>query len=71
VYLAILRTFLLAFEAPAPGDYYEDGEFGGMMIGMGIQSSQRKPALMPLCPPQITHELTGHEPGPPQREASN
>jgi hypothetical protein len=47
-----------------PGDY-EDGEFGGMMIGRGNRSGRRKPAAVPLCPPQIPHELTGREPGPP------
>jgi hypothetical protein len=36
---------------PAPGDY-EDGEFGGMMIGRGNRSTRRKPAAVPLCPPQ-------------------
>jgi hypothetical protein len=38
---------------PAPGDY-DDGETGGMMIGKGNQSTRRKPAPVPLCPPQ-TH----------------
>jgi hypothetical protein len=37
---------------PAPGDY--DGETGGM-IGRGNQSTQRKPATVPLCPPQTPH----------------
>jgi hypothetical protein len=35
---------------PAPGDY-DDGEIGGMMIGRGNQSTRRKPAPVPLCPP--------------------
>jgi hypothetical protein len=30
-----------------------------MMIGKGIQSSQRKPALVPLCPSEITHANRG------------
>jgi hypothetical protein len=34
---------------PAPGDY-DDGEIGGM-IGRG-KSTRRKPAPVPLCPPQ-------------------
>jgi hypothetical protein len=55
---------------PAPADY-EDGEFGGMMIGRGNRSTRRKLAPMPLCPPQIPHELTGHEPGPLRWEASD
>jgi hypothetical protein len=36
---------------PAPNDY-EDGEFGGMMIGRGNRSTRRKLAPVPLCPPQ-------------------
>jgi hypothetical protein len=35
---------------PAPGDY-DEGEIGGM-IGGGNRSTRRKPAPMPLCPPQ-------------------
>jgi hypothetical protein len=37
----------------APGDY-DDGEIGGM-IGRGNRSTRRKPALVPLCPPQNPH----------------
>jgi hypothetical protein len=47
---------------PVPGDY--DGEFGEMMIGSGNQSTWRKPAPVPLCPPQTPHDLTGRKPGP-------
>jgi hypothetical protein len=36
---------------PASGDY-DDGETGGM-IGRGNRSTRRKPAPVPLCPPQI------------------
>jgi hypothetical protein len=39
---------------PAPGDY-DDGEIGGMMIGRGSRSIRRKPAPVPLCPPQTPH----------------
>jgi hypothetical protein len=53
---------------PAPGDY-DDGEIGGM-IGKGNRSTRRKPAPVPLCPPQ-THMLPGREPGPPRWEASD
>jgi hypothetical protein len=35
----------------APGDY-DNGEIGGM-IGRGNRSTRRKPAPVPLCPPQI------------------
>jgi hypothetical protein len=38
---------------PAQGDY-EDGEIGEM-IGRGNRSSRRKPAQVPLCPPQTPH----------------
>jgi hypothetical protein len=36
---------------PAPVDY-DNGEIGGMMIGRGNRSTRRKPAPVPLCPPQ-------------------
>jgi hypothetical protein len=39
---------------PAPGDN-DDGEIGGMMIGRGNRGTRRKPAPMPLCPPQNPH----------------
>jgi hypothetical protein len=43
---------------PAPGDC-EDGElFGGMKIGRGNRSTERKPAPAPLCPPQIPLDQT-------------
>jgi hypothetical protein len=38
---------------PAPGDY-DDGEIGGI-IGRGNRSTRRKPAPVPLCPPQTPH----------------
>jgi hypothetical protein len=55
---------------PAPGDY-DDGEFEGMMIVRGNRSTRRKPALVPLCPPQIPLDLTGFESGAPKWEASD
>jgi hypothetical protein len=39
---------------PAPGDY-DDGEIGGKKIGRGNRSTMRKPAPVPLCPPQTPH----------------
>jgi hypothetical protein len=39
----------------APGDY-DDGEIGGM-IGRGNRSTRRKPAPVPLCPPQTPHAV--------------
>jgi hypothetical protein len=53
---------------PAPGDC-EDGEFSGMMIGKENRSTRRNPTPVPLCPPQISHDLTGREPWPPRWEA--
>jgi hypothetical protein len=38
----------------APGDY-DDGEIGGMMISKVNRSTRRKPAPVPLCPPQTPH----------------
>jgi hypothetical protein len=41
---------------PAPeGDC---GAIGGMKIGRGNRSTQRKPAPTPLCPPQIPLDQT-------------
>jgi hypothetical protein len=33
------------------------GAVGGMRIGRGNLSTRRKPAPVPLCPPQIPHDL--------------
>jgi hypothetical protein len=38
-------------------DADECGIVGGMTIGRGNRSTPRKPAPMPLCPPQIPHDL--------------
>jgi hypothetical protein len=40
---------------PALGDY--DGDIGGM-IGRGNRSTRKKPAPMPLCPPQAARTQT-------------
>jgi hypothetical protein len=55
---------------PSPGDY-EYGEFCGMMIGRVNRSTRRKPAPVPICPPQIRHDLTGREPGLPRWKDSD
>jgi hypothetical protein len=34
------------------------GAIGEMKIGRGNRSTQRKPAPVPLCPPQIPHDQT-------------
>jgi hypothetical protein len=39
---------------PAPG-YYDGGEINGMMTGKGNRGTWRKPAPVPLCPPQTPH----------------
>jgi hypothetical protein len=46
---------------PAPGDY-DDGEIGGM-IGRENRSTRRKPAPVPLCPPQTPHACPDANPG--------
>jgi hypothetical protein len=55
---------------PALGDY-DDGEIGGMVIGMGNRSTRRKPAPVLHRPPHTPHALPGREPGLPQWEASD
>jgi hypothetical protein len=52
-------------------DDYEAGEFGEIMIGRVKSKYSEKLAPMPLCQPQIPHDVTGREPGPPLWEASN
>jgi hypothetical protein len=42
---------------PVPGDY-DDGEFGGMNTGRETEVLGEKPALAPLCPPQIPLDKT-------------
>jgi hypothetical protein len=46
----------------APGDY-EEGEFGGMIIGRGNRSTRTKLAPAPLCSPQIPQTWPGTNPG--------
>jgi hypothetical protein len=55
---------------PAPSDY-DDGEIGGMMIARENRSTRRKPAPVPLCPPQTPHALPGRGSGRPGWEASD
>jgi hypothetical protein len=43
---------------PAADDNDECGAVGGMRSRMGNQSTRRKPAPVPLCPPQIPRDLT-------------
>jgi hypothetical protein len=50
----------------------DDGDCGAidrMKIGRGNQSTRRKPAPVPLCPPQIPNDLTQartRAPAPPE-----
>jgi hypothetical protein len=37
----------------------------------GMNGWQGIPATVPLCPPQIPHDFTGLEPGPPPWEAGD
>jgi hypothetical protein len=44
-----------------PASDVDDDEYaavGGIRIGRGNRSTRRKPALVPLCPPQMSHDLT-------------
>jgi hypothetical protein len=36
----------------------EHGAFGGMRMGRGNRSTRRRPAPVPLCSPQMPHDLT-------------
>jgi hypothetical protein len=47
---------------PAPGNY-NDGEIVEMMTGKGNRSTRRKPAPVPLCPPQVPHACPDANPG--------
>jgi hypothetical protein len=55
----------------APGEC-DDDEVGGMnCFRRRNQSTRRKPAPTPLCPPQIPLARPGREPAPPRWEASD
>jgi hypothetical protein len=41
-----------------PRMIHECGAVGEMRIGKGNRSTRRKPVSVPLCPPQIPHDLT-------------
>jgi hypothetical protein len=43
---------------PQMTDDGDCGTIGGIKIGRGNRSTRRKPAPLPLCPPQIPHDLT-------------
>jgi hypothetical protein len=48
----------LSYQPRVIDDDDERGTVYGMRIGRGNQSVRRKPAPVPLCPPQILHGLT-------------
>jgi hypothetical protein len=48
-------TVGLLYQPQMIDDY---GAVGGMRIGRGNRSTRRKPAPVPLCTPQIPHDLT-------------
>jgi hypothetical protein len=46
---------------PAPDDDDDDDEYraaSGMIVSGENRSTRRKPASVPLCPPQISHNLS-------------
>jgi hypothetical protein len=43
---------------PAPDYRWWCGAVGGMRIGRGNRNTKRKPAPVPICQPQISHDLT-------------
>jgi hypothetical protein len=53
--LGTSATLGLLYQLRMIDDY---GAVGGMRIGRGSRSTRRKPAPVPLCPPQIPHDLT-------------
>jgi hypothetical protein len=57
VHLVRRPLFNLLYQ-PQMIDDDECGAVGGMIIGRGNRSTRRKPAPVPLCPPQIPHDLT-------------
>jgi hypothetical protein len=56
VHLVLRPLFGLLYQPRMIDD--EFGAVGGMRIGWGDRSTRRKPAPVPLRPPQIPHDLT-------------
>jgi hypothetical protein len=54
--LGTSATVVLLYQPRVMDDDY--GAVGGMRIGRGNRSTLRKPAPVPLCPPQIPHDQT-------------
>jgi hypothetical protein len=57
VHLVVRPLFGLLYQ-PWTIDDDDCGAIGGMRIGRGNRSTQRKPAPLSICPPQIPHDLT-------------
>jgi hypothetical protein len=57
VHLARRPLFGLSYQPRMMMDDDDCGAIGGM-IGRGNQSTRRNPVPVPLCPPQIPHDLT-------------
>jgi hypothetical protein len=58
-------TWIFSYCRPLFGQLYQSrliddecGAVGGMSISRGNRSTRRKPAPMPLSPPQIAHDVT-------------
>jgi hypothetical protein len=60
--LGTSATVGLLYQPRMIDDDDDYGAVGGMRIGRVNRSTRRKPAPMPLCPPQIPHDL-GSNPG--------
>jgi hypothetical protein len=54
----IRRPLSDLFYQPRMIDDDECGAVGGIRIGRGNRNTRREPAPVPLCPPQIPHDLT-------------
>jgi hypothetical protein len=58
VRLGPLGTSVTNWSIASALDDDECGTVGGMRIGRGNQNTSKKPASVPLCPPQIPHDLS-------------
>jgi hypothetical protein len=67
----VLRLLFGLLYQPRITDYDYGGEIGGMRISRGNRSTRRKPAPVPVSPPQIPHDLSWARIGPPLREAGD
>jgi hypothetical protein len=58
VHLALRTLFGLLYQPQMIDEGGDCGTIGGMRIGRGNRNTRRKPTPVPLCPPQIPHDLT-------------